>query len=100
MKAKEGPHKHYLPGMGHDRLFPIYDPLHRLLGLGSAHRQLVDQADVRPGHRVLEIGCGTGTWRSSPSASIRKPRSSGWIPTRRRSPGPGEKPSARRSLCG
>ena len=60
MKAKEGSHRHYLPGMGHDRLFPIYDPLHRLLGLGSAHRQLVDQAEVRPDHRVLEIGCGTG----------------------------------------
>lgn len=60
MKANGKPHKHYLPGMGHDRLIAIYDPLHRLLGLGSAHRQLVDQAEVRPGHRVLEIGCGTG----------------------------------------
>ena len=60
MKAKEGPHRHYLPGMGHDRLIAIYDPLYRLLDLGSAHRQLVDQAEVRPGHRVLETVCGTG----------------------------------------
>ncbi len=50
----------YVPGMGHDRLLPLYDPLHRLLGMDKVHRLLVDQADVRPGHRVLEIGCGTG----------------------------------------
>ncbi len=56
----EGPRKAYLPGMGHDRLLPLYDPLQRLLGLESYHRQLVDQAGIRSGHRVLEIGCGTG----------------------------------------
>ena len=52
--------KTYLPGFGHDRLLLLYDPLQRLLGFESYHRQLVDQADVRPGHRVLDIGCGTG----------------------------------------
>jgi ubiquinone/menaquinone biosynthesis C-methylase UbiE len=31
-----------------------------LLGARSAHRQLVDQAQLQPGHRVLDIGCGTG----------------------------------------
>ena len=56
----EEPRKTYLPGMGHDWLLPLYDPLQKLLGVASAHRQLVDQADLRPGHRVLEIGCGTG----------------------------------------
>ena len=50
----------YVPGMGHDWLLPLYDPLHRLLGIASVHRALVDQAGIRPGHRVLEIGCGTG----------------------------------------
>ena len=50
----------YLPGMGKDWLLPVYDPLTRALGLRRAHRRLADQADVRPGHRVLEIGCGTG----------------------------------------
>lgn len=52
--------KTYLPGMGHDWLLPLYDPLQRLLGFESIHRQLVDQADIRPNHRVIEIGCGTG----------------------------------------
>jgi SAM-dependent methyltransferase len=50
----------YLPGMGHDWLLPVYDPLTRLLGARSAHRQLAGHADLRPGQRVLEIGCGTG----------------------------------------
>lgn len=56
----EGHHKNYVPGMRHDLLLPLYDPLHRLLGMGSFHRPLVDQAEIQPGHRVLEIGCGTG----------------------------------------
>ncbi len=61
MNAKaEGPRKAYVPGMGHDRLLPLYDPFCRLLGIASVHRTLVDQAGIRPGHRVLEIGCGTG----------------------------------------
>lgn len=50
----------YVPGMGHDRLLPLYDPLHRLLGMSKLHRLLLDQAGIRPGHRVLEVGCGTG----------------------------------------
>src|SRR5215213_5871197 len=56
----EEPRKSYLPGMGHDWLLPLYDPLQKLLGFESIHRQLVDQADIRPKHRVIEIGCGTG----------------------------------------
>lgn len=51
---------HYLPGMGHDWLLPLYDPLTRALGLWRAHRQLLEQAGLGPGRRVLEIGCGTG----------------------------------------
>lgn len=60
MGTTEGHEKDYVPGMGHERLLPLYDPLHRLFGMASIHRPLVDQARIRPGHRVLEIGCGTG----------------------------------------
>ena len=56
----EEPRKTYLPGMGHDWLLPLYDPLQRLLGFETIHRQLVDQASIQPNHRVIEIGCGTG----------------------------------------
>ncbi len=56
----EEPRKTYIPGLGHDRLLPLYDPLQKLLGVASAHRPLVDQANIRPDQRVLEIGCGTG----------------------------------------
>ena len=51
----------FVPGMGVDWLLPLYDPFTRLLGLDRTRRHLLRQADLRPGHRVLDIGCGTGT---------------------------------------
>lgn len=53
--------KTYLPAAGHDWMLPLYDPLVKLLGGDRARRALLDQALIRPGHRVLDIGCGTGT---------------------------------------
>lgn len=50
----------FLPSMGRSWLLPLYDPLTRLLGARGVHRRLLDAADLRPGHHVLEIGCGTG----------------------------------------
>jgi ubiquinone/menaquinone biosynthesis C-methylase UbiE len=50
----------YLPAMGRDRLLPLYDPFTWLLGVPRVHRRLVELAGIEPGHRVLEIGCGTG----------------------------------------
>jgi ubiquinone/menaquinone biosynthesis C-methylase UbiE len=51
----------YLPAAGHDWLLPVYDPVVRLLGGDAARRALIEQAELESGHRVLEIGCGTGT---------------------------------------
>lgn len=51
----------YLPAAGRDWALPLYDPLVKLIGAEKAKRTLVDQAALRPGHRVLDIGCGTGT---------------------------------------
>src|SRR5205085_3163870 len=56
-----GADRTYIPAAGHDWLLPLYDPLAKLMGGESAHRQLIDQADIHPGQRILEIGCGTGT---------------------------------------
>lgn len=51
----------YLPAAGHDFFLPLYDPIVKLLGGESARRALLDQAALRPGQRILEIGCGTGS---------------------------------------
>lgn len=52
----------FVPAAGHDRFLPLYDPLTRLLGVDQARRELVVQAALQPGHRVLDVGCGTGTF--------------------------------------
>ena len=51
----------YVPAAGHDRWLSLYDPLTRLLGAHAALRELLAQAGLSSGGRVLDIGCGTGT---------------------------------------
>jgi ubiquinone/menaquinone biosynthesis C-methylase UbiE len=51
----------YLPAAGHAWFLPFYDPLVKLLGGDSARRRLLDRAGLRSGHRILDIGCGTGS---------------------------------------
>ncbi len=53
--------RNFIPAAGHDWLLPFYDPVWKLLGGESTRQQLVDQAEIRPGHRILDIGCGTGS---------------------------------------
>ncbi|MGV9415504.1 class I SAM-dependent methyltransferase [Nocardia sp. NPDC003693] len=53
-------HHDYLPAMGRDAMLPVYDLFTRLLGVRAVHRTLLRHADIAPGARVLEIGCGTG----------------------------------------
>jgi ubiquinone/menaquinone biosynthesis C-methylase UbiE len=72
--TKHHPHD-YLPATGHDAFLPAYDLLAGLLGFNTVYRQLVRQADIAGGQRVLEIGCGTGNLtirakRSQPSADV------------------------------
>jgi ubiquinone/menaquinone biosynthesis C-methylase UbiE len=55
------PARTYLPAAGHNWFLPLYDPLVKLLGGNPARRALLDQAAILPGHRVLDIGCGTGS---------------------------------------
>lgn len=66
-------HRHdYLPAAGLDLLLPLYDPLVKLLGADRARKKLLDQAAVQPNHRVLDVGCGTGTF----AVAVKK-----WQPT-------------------
>jgi ubiquinone/menaquinone biosynthesis C-methylase UbiE len=66
----------YIPAMGQHWLLFLYDPLNRLWGVPQTHRALLDQAAVRPGQDVLEIGTGTGNLllaqaRRTPGARLR-----------------------------
>lgn len=52
----------YIPPLRYGWLTPIYDPLLRRLTPELAlKRRLVDQAHIERGHRVLDLGSGTGT---------------------------------------
>jgi ubiquinone/menaquinone biosynthesis C-methylase UbiE len=51
----------YLPAAGHDLFLPLYDPLVKLLGGDRARRELLNQATIRAGDRILDVGCGTGS---------------------------------------
>ena len=50
----------YLPGMGKHYLLPFYEVVHRVSGLGRVHGRMAAAAGLRPGQRVLDVGCGTG----------------------------------------
>jgi ubiquinone/menaquinone biosynthesis C-methylase UbiE len=56
-----GTSRTYLPAAGRDWALPFYDPFVRLLGGDAARAALLEHAALRVGHRVLDIGCGTGT---------------------------------------
>src|ERR1700675_3991093 len=53
--------RNYLPAMGKRWLLPLYDPLLKLLGADKTKRRLIEQAELRSGFPVLDIGCGTGS---------------------------------------
>jgi cyclopropane fatty-acyl-phospholipid synthase-like methyltransferase len=55
------PKREFIPAAGVDWLLPLYDPLLRVLGRDALLRETVlAGADLQPGQRVLDIGCGTG----------------------------------------
>lgn len=54
--------KRYVPALRYHWLTNLFDPLVALTARERTFKQrLIQQADIREGHRVLDLGCGTGT---------------------------------------
>lgn len=52
----------YIPAVRFNLLTPLYDPIMQLfMPEASFKRRLVEQMNIKSGHRVLDIGCGTAT---------------------------------------
>ena len=54
--------REFLPAAGRDVFLPLYDPLVRLMGFDRAREDLISQANIKPDHHILDVGCGTGTF--------------------------------------
>lgn len=54
--------EHYIPALAYRWLTPLYDPVVQWTTRERAFKTaLLKQADLRPGARVLDLGCGTAT---------------------------------------
>ena len=63
----------YVPAFGLRWLTPYYDSFAKFVN--PLRRRLIQQANIQPGQRVLDVGCGTGLLtmmikRSIPEASV------------------------------
>ncbi len=52
----------YIPALSYRFLTPFYDFIQKYVVRDVRYKSLlIAQADIQPGHHVLDLGCGTGT---------------------------------------
>ena len=52
----------YIPALSYRFLTPFYDFIQKYIVRDIRYKSLlIEQADIQPGHRILDLGCGTGT---------------------------------------
>ncbi len=52
----------YIPALSYRFLTPFYDFIQKYIVRDIRYKSLlIEQADIKPGHHVLDLGCGTGT---------------------------------------
>ncbi len=52
----------YIPALSYRFLTPFYDFIQEYIVRDTRYKSLlIEQANIQPGHRVLDLGCGTGT---------------------------------------
>ncbi|VVB94934.1 Ubiquinone/menaquinone biosynthesis C-methyltransferase UbiE [uncultured archaeon] len=54
-------YRKYIPALTFEWLTPLYDPVMLFMRESTFKRTLVEQADIKNGYRVLDLGCGTAT---------------------------------------
>jgi len=66
----------YIPALGYRFLTPFYDFIQKFVVRDVRYKtMLIEQANIQPGHHVLDLGCGTGTLaimtkQAQPSADV------------------------------
>jgi SAM-dependent methyltransferase len=99
VKRTRGADRDYVPAFGKDFLLPFFDPFVKWLGADRVRGKLLDEARIQAGHRLLDIGCGTGTFAIAIKRRYPDVQVVGWTLILRHSPAPISRLSGRGTLA-